>query len=94
MEGSEKYCKFRVLEVAVQFRSAYTGSGFAYVSRHGFPMELMGRLFEASRAFFEGHSVEEKKAAFPWDQVRMWGYVAPNAESLDSLREEGTEPVR
>ena len=57
-------------------------------------MELMERVFKASRSFFEDNTVEQKLSAFPFDQRKAWGYVAPNTESLSSISEEGTEPVR
>ena len=50
-------------------------------------MDLMERVFRASRVFFESYGIEEKQAAFPWDQVKMQGYVGPNAENLNALSE-------
>ena len=62
-----------------------------YLRGHGFPLRLVrGEAFTAARRFFEGHSAEEKAAAFPWGQENLQGYTPPFAESLSALSEEGS----
>ena len=64
-----------------------------YIKGHDFPMDLMERVFRASRAFFESYGVEEKRASFPWDQVKMQGYVGPNEQKLTVLSEDQDQLV-
>ncbi len=80
-------------EVANELHIAFTTCGFVYLVGHGFPLPTMERLMAESRRFFENHTVEQKNAAFPWNQERMTGYNGPNAESLNVLSEEDTQPV-
>ncbi len=82
------------LDVGQKLHSAFTTVGFAYMVNHGIPSQLMAESFELWRLFFEGHTMEEKEAAFPRNPVTTHGYVKPDLEQLDvPFKEEQGEPV-
>ncbi len=82
------------IEIGKELHSAFTKFGFVYLVGHGFPKDLPADVLEASRRFFEEHTVEEKVAAFPYHPVNLWGYTPPGSERLDVHKETKEEVVR
>lgn len=85
--------KWRVLfhaELGLELRRAFSGCGFAYLVNHGVDAAVMEGALAASRRFFRRPRAE-KEAAFPRDPATTQGYVGPDTEMLDRLREEEGE---
>ena len=81
------------LEIGKQLHSAFSNCGFVYLLDHGVPEDLVDSIFKTSRDFFEQE--QSLKDKYPWNPKTTCGYVPPDAEKLDALREDqDSEQVR
>jgi len=77
--------------VGEELKKALVTPGFAYLLKSGLSSTTVKEVFSTSLSFFESpklKSTEEKTLVFPRDPVTTQGYIGPNVEKLDALKED------